>query len=137
MVLEELLVLCESLGLQPHIWTCDSSTAAEQSKEKTTYLSHKTITSTSEFRELIKEVFSQVHARLIVNYYMPALKTSFPFGHFSPLAAYHEADDRVLLLDVYRESFVGWVKIDDLYCSMDTVDSDSNLKRGCLMIQIL
>ena len=47
-------------------------------------------------------------------------------GHFSPVAAYHEQTDQVLLLDVARFKYSPyWVSIQDLYDAMSPKDSVS------------
>ena len=52
-------------------------------------------------------------------------------GHFSPLAAYHEATDQVLLLDVARFKYAPyWVSVTSLYCSMIPVDAATDKSRG-------
>lgn len=54
-------------------------------------------------------------------------------GHHSPIAAYLEAEDLVLVLDV-NESFKPWlVKSDRLFKAIDTGDADK--KRGLLRIE--
>ena len=52
-------------------------------------------------------------------------------GHFSPLAAFHEATDQVLLLDVARFKYAPyWVSVTSLYCSMIPVDAATGKSRG-------
>ena len=55
-------------------------------------------------------------------------------GHFSPIAAYHEASDRCLILDVARFKYGPyWVKVPDLYEATRPLDSITNKSRGWLM----
>lgn len=55
-----------------------------------------------------------------VNYHRPTLGQEGT-GHISPLAAYHEGSDRVLVLDVSRHRYPPvWVPAADLFAAMDT-----------------
>ena len=49
-------------------------------------------------------------------------------GHISPLAAYCQTRDMVLLMDVWWETRPCWIKVQDLWESMDTTDSCSKKK---------
>ena len=49
-------------------------------------------------------------------------------GHISPLAAYCSARDTVLLMDVWWETRPTWVRLSDLWHSMDQVDPTSGEK---------
>ena len=51
-------------------------------------------------------------------------------GHISPLAAFCKARDMVLLMDVWWETRPCWVRLEDLWAAMDTLDSASNQKVG-------
>ena len=51
-------------------------------------------------------------------------------GHLSPLAGYCRAEDRALLLDVWWETRPCWVRLEDLWAAMDTLDTASNQKVG-------
>ena len=56
-------------------------------------------------------------------------------GHHSPIAAYLEAEDVALVLDV-NGSFGPWlVATDRLFRAVDTVDSSSSKKRGLLVLE--
>lgn len=54
-------------------------------------------------------------------------------GHFSPLAAYHHAMDRFLLLDTWYEGRVEWVDTHEMFELMNTSDPDSDITRGFLI----
>ncbi|XP_072170132.1 uncharacterized protein [Diadema setosum] len=58
---------------------------------------------------------------------------SYTYGHLSPLAAYHEASDRFLLLDTAVQKKEVWVSTEDIYRKMDTRDPTSGRKRGFLI----
>ena len=56
-------------------------------------------------------------------------------GHFSPVAAYDSIDDQVLVLDTARFKYPSYfVNIKDLYNAMLTVDDESKLSRGYLIL---
>jgi hypothetical protein len=56
-------------------------------------------------------------------------------GHISPLAAYDEASDRFLILDVARYKYPPvWVEAEDLWRAMTTIDSTSGKTRGFVLI---
>merc|ERR1719410_2151238 len=76
------------------------------------------------FRSLCKEIFSKHHmdidGAIICNYDLWALDTGIEsglHGHLSPIAAYHEDSDRVLLLDTFCGKM--WVKVQSLYNAMN------------------
>lgn len=54
-------------------------------------------------------------------------------GHHSPVAAYDEKTDRVLLLDVARYKYPAyWVRMDDLWKAINT--QDKKMSRGFIVI---
>jgi len=56
-------------------------------------------------------------------------------GHFSPIAAFHEKYNMVLILDVARFKYAPyWVPLHTLYESMTSVDLASGLPRGWFLI---
>lgn len=56
-------------------------------------------------------------------------------GHWSPLAAYHEASDSVLLMDVARYKYPPvWVPLADLLQAAQDPDSVSGKARGLLVV---
>ena len=72
---------------------------------------------------------------IIVNIELEGLGYKGEPAHFSPLAGYHEASDRFLLMDVWPKNPAVWVKTIDLWKAMTgSLDSDSNLPRGFLII---
>ncbi len=112
---------------------------------------HTETISVDEFRSMALEALSHQDSSwgVIVNYAENQLQTdlrvplheSFNLpedvivGHFSPLGAYHAATDRFLLLDVWYEAYEVWVKTEDLYRTMQTVDTDSGKYRGCIILE--
>jgi len=56
-------------------------------------------------------------------------------AHWSPIAAYHAASDRFLVLDVARFRYPPyWAKAEDLFRAMNTRDPDSGKSRGWLVV---
>jgi hypothetical protein len=56
-------------------------------------------------------------------------------AHWSPLAAYHPASDRFLVLDVNRVRYPPWwAKAADLFRAMNTNDPDAGASRGWLVV---
>ena len=94
--------------------------------------------SLDDFRRDIRWILSGTEAK-----YQPLLVVSFSRsalgqtgdGHFSPIAAYHEETDQVLVLDVARFKYAPyWVRVEDLYQSMRDLDSDTRKPRGWFLL---
>jgi hypothetical protein len=84
-----------------------------------------------QFRQELRHV-NDLDRRYIVNFQRAPLFAQGG-GHHSPLAAYLEAQDLVLVLDV-NETFKPWlVKTERLFRAVDTSDGDQ--KRGLLRIE--
>jgi len=93
-----------------------------------------------EFRDRAREALSKTDSKstVIVNYLMSVLGQSLNYGHHSPLASYHKDSDSFLILDVWPDTPVCWVKAEDLFKAMDTIDSDANNKsRGFIIVTYL
>jgi hypothetical protein len=93
-------------------------------------LSEKSI---EEFRSLIKKSMLEPSQFVIANYNLNIL-SEIQGGHFSPIGAYNEKEDKILILDVW--SAFGprfWIDLKTLYKSMHTKDSDTF--RGYILIQ--
>jgi len=56
-------------------------------------------------------------------------------GHFSPIAAYNEEEDMVLVLEINanREKF--WTSSRDLYQSVESIDPVCGLNRGWIVVR--
>ena len=88
-----------------------------------------------QWRALLQRSLNDPEDRLLVNYQRSALGQPGG-GHISPLAAYHAASDRVLILDVARYRYPAvWVRAEDLWQAMRTVDSSSGRSRGLVLIR--
>lgn len=85
-------------------------------------------------RTTIKTVLADPAKRLVVNYTRKPLN-QIGDGHISPVAAFDEDTDRVLILDVARYKYPPvWLTVADLYGAMNTVDSGSQQKRGIVIV---
>ncbi len=84
------------------------------------------------FRRQVKTLMENPVSYMIANYSL-TLYLKDGGGHFSPVAAYEEASDSVLILDTWAgtNSWV-WVKLEDFYKSMNTIADDTF--RGYLLI---
>lgn len=84
------------------------------------------------FRHDLMAYLNDADTYIIVNYHGKALGKKVG-GHFSPVAAYHEASDSVLVLDVAGHKHPWfWVSVTDLYHAMATCDGKDT--RGYLLI---
>lgn len=84
------------------------------------------------FREMLKKELANPTKYIIANYNLNVMST-LNGGHFSPLIAYDENSDSVLIMDTWN-AFAPWtwVKVYDLYKSMNTKDGDTY--RGYILI---
>ncbi len=97
------------------------------------YVNKTTEQNLNEFRRLIKDVMNSQNRYIITNYNLNIQCTELNCGHFSPIAAYDEVSDRLLLLDPWASfSPWVWVKLADFYSSMNTRDGDNY--RGYIVI---
>jgi len=88
------------------------------------------------FRTAAVKRLASGDAVIIVNFLRTALDDEHGGGHFSPLGAYDEKEDRFLMLDVARYKYPpAWVKTADLFAAMNTADPDNEGKtRGFAII---
>lgn len=84
------------------------------------------------FRTLVKEITTNPTQYMIANYNLN-VESALNGGHFSPLAAYDEISDTVLILDTWS-AFACWVwiKLEDFYKSMNT--KDGSTYRGYILV---
>jgi glutathione gamma-glutamylcysteinyltransferase len=89
-----------------------------------------------DFRKDIRRILTDAegHSIFVVSFSRQHLGQTGD-GHFSPLAAYHEPTDKVLLLDVARFKYAPyWVSVQDLYDSMELEDSVTRKSRGWFLL---
>ncbi|MCA0939855.1 phytochelatin synthase family protein [Yangia mangrovi] len=93
-------------------------------------------TSVDALRDALKSTLSDRNARFIANYSRKALPQDGD-GHISPVAAYDEATDSVLILDVAKYKYPPvWVSVETLHAGMMMVDSGSNRSRGFVVVSV-
>lgn len=86
-------------------------------------------------RALLAAALEAPGTRVLANYSRPALGQAGG-GHISPLAAYDEATDSVLLLDVAKFKYPPtWVPLPDLLGAMGTTDPESGRSRGLVIVE--
>ncbi len=85
-------------------------------------------------RTAIKSTLADRDSRFIANYSRKALPQEGD-GHISPVAAYDEATDSVLILDVAKYKYPPvWVTVETLHAGMMMTDSGSNRSRGFVVV---
>lgn len=86
-------------------------------------------------REKLLMALREPSTRVLVNYSRIPLGQEGD-GHISPLAAYDEASDSVLVLDVARYKYSPvWIPIGSLVAAMQRVDPDAGRSRGLLFLK--
>ncbi len=86
------------------------------------------------FRSLVVKNLQEPGNFVLVNYLRKAIGQE-KGGHISPVAAYNEKTDRFLILDVSRYKYPPvWVKAEDLWKAMATLDSESGKTRGFVLV---
>jgi len=86
------------------------------------------------FRTLAVDVLRSADRRVAIDFDRQALGQKGS-GHFSPLAAYHSKEDRLLVMDVARYKLPPcWATARHVWAAVDTVDSVSQKRRGLLVL---
>lgn len=87
-----------------------------------------------EFRSLVVKNLQEPGNFVIANFLRKVIGEESG-GHISPIAAYNKETDRFLILDVSRYKYPPvWVKAEDLWKAMATVDSASGKTRGFVLV---
>lgn len=88
-----------------------------------------------ELRQLLRRSLADPEDRLLVNYHRQGIGQAGG-GHISPLAAFDEASDKVLILDVARYRYPAiWAPVAQLLQAMQMTDRDSGRSRGLVLIR--
>jgi len=87
-----------------------------------------------QLRTLIRAALEGPKTRILVNYSRKPLGQAGG-GHVSPLGAYDENTDSVLLLDVAKFKYPPvWIALTDLLAAVSTTDTDSGKSRGIVVV---
>lgn len=88
------------------------------------------------FRSHIQEFLQQENKGIVVVSYSRSALGQTGEGHFSPIAAYHEESDQVLILDVARFKYQPyWVPVTVLFEAMTLLDKVTSKPRGWYLMQ--
>ncbi len=87
------------------------------------------------FRELVRANLAREGDYVLVNYGREHLGQQ-KMGHISPLAAYHEASDRVLVLDVAAHKYPPvWVPLEKMWQAMHApLNAETTVTRGFIVV---
>jgi hypothetical protein len=95
---------------------------------------HAQDTDLATFRDRAVENLRRPGDFVLVNYQRAALDQGST-GHISPLAAWEPISDRFLVLDVATYEWPPvWVRAEDLFAAMDTIDSETDRSRGFVLV---
>lgn len=95
---------------------------------------HAADSNLTDFRRQAREALASGKQYVIINFHRDPLAQEGG-AHFSPLAAYDQASDRFLMLDVARFRYPPfWITAESLFQAMNTTDSVSQKTRGYLLI---
>ena len=87
-----------------------------------------------QFRALARKNLNNSQDLILVNYRRSALNQPGG-GHISPIAAYHQKSDRFLILDVAAYKYPPtWVRTEELWNGINSIDSVSNCSRGLIAV---
>jgi hypothetical protein len=95
---------------------------------------HAGETTVEAFRAAVREATAASDRYLVVNLLRAAVGQAGP-GHFSPVAAYEEKSDRLLVMDVARYKYAPWwIETPALFTAMNTEDPSAGKTRGFLVV---
>jgi hypothetical protein len=128
--------LGENLAVSMRGMTLDQLARLLRSHGLNARVIHAADSNVEAFRTLARETLSEAEQLIVVNYDRRRLGQDGA-GHISPIGAYHAETDRVLVMDVAAYKYPHtWVKVQDLWSAMDTVDPDSARTRGFLLVRL-
>ena len=89
--------------------------------------------SVDNFRNVVKEIMLSEGKYMIANFHIAAI-IPYTSGHFSPVVAYDEKTDTVLIMDVASHNMNwSWIKVEELYRAMNS--AVSGIKRGYIIVE--
>ncbi|KAJ3031794.1 hypothetical protein HDV00_008124 [Rhizophlyctis rosea] len=97
---------------------------------------HASETTLETFRKVVKKNMKTEGDAIIVNYYRGTIG-QINSTHISPISAYHEGTDRILIMDTNLGRYPPvWVETSTLFDAMNTIDVNSNKTRGYLEFSV-
>jgi glutathione gamma-glutamylcysteinyltransferase len=131
------LAICQGLSTELHYVDDNDTDTTERSAPS----------SLEDFRKVVQEACIEtenegqssdeelpVDRVLVVSYHRQALGQTGT-GHFSPIAAYDQESDSVLIMDTARFKYSAhWVKLPLLFKAMQPIDPDTGRSRGYVML---
>ncbi len=103
--------------------------AAHGLKSETYFASRQNL---DDFRRVAVQNLARDQDFILVNYQRAAIDQK-QSGHISPIAAYHQASDRFLILDVATYKYPPvWVKAEALWAAMNSLDGEET--RGYVVV---
>ena len=85
-------------------------------------------------RQTVQEVLADPDKRLVANYSRKPIGQKGD-GHISPIAAYDQDTDKVLVLDVAKYKYPPvWLTIAEMHQAMMAIDPDANKPRGVVVV---
>ncbi|KAF2072179.1 hypothetical protein CYY_006499 [Polysphondylium violaceum] len=137
---EEILDCCKALELvQEKGITINEFACLANCNGLETQIKFAPSSTVEEFRDLVKLECSTkdnpLKEILVVSYDRSGLGQTGT-GHFSPIGAYNETRDIVLIFDVARFKYPPhWVSLEQLFKSMHSIDPDSGKSRGYITLK--
>ncbi|HEY6557802.1 MAG TPA: phytochelatin synthase family protein [Polyangiaceae bacterium] len=134
---EEQLDCCVSLAqVQAHGLTADELACLATCNGATSRLQRAETSSAETLRAVIVKSSRSGASPVLIASYSRRILGQTGSGHFSPLAGYHEEQDRVLILDVARFKYSPhWVRVEDLFRAMQDMDPVTSRSRGWIELE--
>jgi hypothetical protein len=85
------------------------------------------------FKDILKKNLSNKEDLILINYSRMILNQEGS-GHISPIGAFNDTEDMVLILDVSTKYEHTWIPLELLFSSINTIDNISAQYRGILTI---
>lgn len=131
--LQTLSDVAKAIGLKTTIYyvTNDYKTTRMGFKDG---MEEEICTKNEKLKEIVRNTFKG-RACIIMNYQMGVLGYKGLEGHFSPVGAYSETEDMLLILDTWPETPPAWVKSELVYNAMLKTDNTSKKPRGFIVLR--
>jgi hypothetical protein len=115
LVLEELAMLAEALGLKAEVMFADETTEIS-------------------FFGRMRAALLDPSRRVLLNYHMTTMGQPSGNGHISPVGGWHEASGSYLVLDCWYETDPCWAVAANVWEAVCSVDQEAQRSRGCLLL---